>query len=65
MTVPPLQDHDNGDERLTQARYSIPYFVSPDPDIVIECLDLGGEYVPRYKPITQRDYSAMRARMQY
>lgn len=65
VTLPPLQDRFSGDERMTRARYSIPYFLATDPDLVIECLKVDDEHPPKYEPITQRDYSAMRARMQY
>ncbi|EXJ58902.1 hypothetical protein A1O7_06332 [Cladophialophora yegresii CBS 114405] len=63
VQLPPRQDRHTGDERLTRARYSIPYFVSTDPDTVIECLTRGEQ--AEYEPITQREYAAMRARMQY
>ena len=67
VQLPPRQERYTGDERLTRARYSIPYFVTTDPDTVIECLTgrfEGGE-AAKYEPISQREYSAMRARMQY
>lgn len=65
VQLPPLQDRFSGDEKMTRARYSIPYFLTTDPDLLIECLRIGEEQPPRYEPITQRDYAAMRARMQY
>lgn len=67
VVLPPLQDRFAGDERLTRARYSIPYFVTTDPDLVIECLPsvIDESHPAKYEPITQRDYSSMRARMQY
>lgn len=67
VQLPPRQDRYTGDERLTRARYSIPYFVTTDPDMVIECLTgrfEGGEKA-KYEPITNREYSAMRARGVY
>ena len=67
VQLPSRQDRYTGDERLTRARYSIPYFVTTDPDTVIECLVgrfEGGEKA-KYERITQREYAAMRARMQY
>jgi isopenicillin N synthase-like dioxygenase len=67
VQLPPRQDRYTGDERLTRARYSIPYFLTTDPDTTIECLEgrfEGGEKA-KYEPITQREYAAMRARMQY
>ena len=54
-----------GIQNGTQARYSIPYFLTTDPDEVIECLVLGQGEKAKYEPITQREYGAMRARMQY
>jgi len=65
VTLPPQQDRYTGDERLTRARYAIPYFVSTDPDAIIECLLFDEKHPPKYEPITERDYAAMRARMQY
>ncbi|KAK5946438.1 hypothetical protein PMZ80_000581 [Knufia obscura] len=62
---PPLEDRYEGEQRMTRARYSIPYFVTTDPDVTIECLRLQDGRPPQYEPITQRDYSDMRARMQY
>ncbi|KAI9680044.1 MAG: hypothetical protein M1817_005060 [Caeruleum heppii] len=67
VTLPPLQDRFTGADRLTRARYSIPYFVAPDPSAVIECLEAcANEARPvRYGPVRQRDYGAMRAGMHY
>ncbi|KAI1616286.1 hypothetical protein EDD37DRAFT_84087 [Exophiala viscosa] len=65
VQLPPRQDRFTGDERLTRPRYSIPYFITTDPDRVIECLKADEEHPAKYEPITQREYSAMRARMQY
>ena len=67
VQLPPGQDRYEGDERLTRARYSIPYFLTTDPDTMIECLQgrFEGAEKAKYEPITQREYAAMRARMQY
>ena len=65
VTLPPLQDRFTGDERMTRARYSIPYFLTTDPEVTIECLRFDDKHPPKYDPITRRDYYAMRARMQY
>ena len=54
---------EEGEGEVCPARYSIPYFVTTDPDMVIECL--GGKAGSKYEPMTQREYAAMRARMQY
>jgi isopenicillin N synthase-like dioxygenase len=52
---------------MTRARYSIPYFVSPDIDAVIECLkECAGKDNPvKYEPVVQGDYRLMRAKLQY
>lgn len=65
VQLPPLEDRYDGDNKLTRARYSIPYFVSASPDVLIDCLRLQPDEKPKYEPILHRDYSAMRARMQY
>jgi len=61
----PPRDRSLSDSRLTRARYSIPYFITTDPDRLVECLRSDEEHPPKYEPITQRAYSAMRARLQY
>lgn len=70
VTVPPLQaaDGDVGRKKLmTRARYSIPYFVSPDSKSVIECLPACSttENPAKYPPVVQEDYRRMRAKLQY
>lgn len=67
VSLPPQQDRFTGDERLTRARYSIPYFVSPQGPTVVECLpSCTDETHPvKYKPIVWNDYMLMRASMQY
>ncbi|KAH8671395.1 thymine dioxygenase [Xylariales sp. PMI_506] len=63
VNTPPMQRH----QVLAEARYSIPYFISPDPDSVIEvlpqCSDMNNP--PRYSPITQAEYGRMRGRLHY
>ncbi|KAI1179184.1 hypothetical protein F4777DRAFT_534698 [Nemania sp. FL0916] len=51
----------------TPPRYSIPYFVSPDPTAVVECLPACADEQnpPRYPPIIQEEYRKLRARGQY
>jgi isopenicillin N synthase-like dioxygenase len=67
--LPPaeLADRFQGVERATRERYSIPYFLAPDPDLLIECLPacVDEQNPAKHKPITQRDYNRMRASMQY
>ncbi|KAI0972233.1 hypothetical protein F4678DRAFT_429696 [Xylaria arbuscula] len=80
VSLPPLNnnsdDSDVSRPRMTQSRYSIPYFVSPDPTAVIECLALGAsgddagskennDTAPKYPPVTQQEYGRMRAKGQY
>ncbi|KAL2059081.1 hypothetical protein ABVK25_000373 [Lepraria finkii] len=67
VTLPPKQDRFTGDERMTRARYSIPYFVSPEGQSVVECLpSCADEKHPvKYKPIVWDDYRLMRASVQY
>jgi isopenicillin N synthase-like dioxygenase len=67
VTLPPLQDRFSGQDRLTRERYSIVYFLTTDPDLPIECLPacVDEENPAKYERITQRDYAAMRARVQY
>lgn len=52
---------------MTRARYSIPYFVSPDPMSVIECLPAcaDSKNPAKYAPVVQDDYRKLRAKLQY
>ena len=52
---------------MTRERYSIVYFVSPDPNALVECLPActDAQNPAKYEPITQESYRAMRAQLQY
>ena len=65
--LPPRKDRYTGDDRMTQARYSIPYFVSPEGPTIVECLPscVDVEHPAKHKPIRWNDYMLMRASMQY
>ncbi|KAK6074857.1 hypothetical protein SCUP515_06219 [Seiridium cupressi] len=75
VTMPPIADAGTGANGareqpsgdVTRARYSIPYFVSPNPTAVIECLPqcASEDNPPGYEPITQDEYRRMRAKTQY
>ncbi|KAI0543690.1 hypothetical protein F4679DRAFT_577443 [Xylaria curta] len=67
VTLPPLSQDGSAEPSMALPRYSIPYFVSPDPTAVIECLSAcaDAQNPPRYPPVTQNDYRNMRARGQY
>lgn len=67
VALPPRQDRFTGDERMTRARYSIPYFVSPEGPTVVECLPscTDANNPARHKPIMWNDFMLMRASMQY
>ena len=65
--LPPGEDRYSGAERTVRGRYSIPFFVAPDPDTVVECLEscVGENGVRKYGSITQREYGRMRAMAHY
>ncbi|KAL5359594.1 hypothetical protein BJX96DRAFT_148735 [Aspergillus floccosus] len=67
VSMPPLADRIEGADRMTRARYSIPYFMTTEPNAVIECIPscTNEEQPAKYKPITQVDYTRMRASMMY
>lgn len=67
VTLPPLSDRYEGSQRLTRARYSIPYFVSADPESLVECLPvcIDAAHPVKYDPVTQDDYRKLRAKVQY
>ncbi|TVY46716.1 2-oxoglutarate-Fe(II) type oxidoreductase [Lachnellula occidentalis] len=65
VTLPP--SHHNPPDRMTRARYSIPYFVAPDSDAVIACLKecASASNPVKYEPVVQKDYRLMRGKLQY
>ncbi|KAI1462701.1 Clavaminate synthase-like protein [Annulohypoxylon moriforme] len=68
VTLPPVQSTPQINTKLmTRPRYSIPYFVSPDPKAIIECLSVctDNERPVKYEPVVQEEYRRMRARGQY
>ncbi|RDL37695.1 Clavaminate synthase-like protein [Venustampulla echinocandica] len=67
VTAPPADHRFTGPERMIPARYSIPYFVAPDGDTVIECMpECVTESNPvKYEPVTQREYQRLRGNLQY
>ncbi|PGH02189.1 hypothetical protein GX51_04763 [Blastomyces parvus] len=67
VTMPPLADRLDGPNRMVRERYSIPYFISPDPTSVIECLPscTNPNNPSKYLPITQSEYNRIRAMMHY
>ncbi|KNG86630.1 gibberellin 20-oxidase [Aspergillus nomiae NRRL 13137] len=67
VRMPPLADRYEGPNRMTRERFSIPYFMSPDPSSVIECIPscMSENQPAKYKPITQAEYNKMRASMMY
>lgn len=67
VALPPIEDRFTGVDRMTCARYSIPYFISPDSDTIIDCLtECANDSNPaKYKPISQREYRLMRGKLQY
>lgn len=68
VRAPPLVEVDDKSAgRMTRPRYSIPYFMSPDRDRVIECLPgcYGPDRPKKYEPITSRDYINMRMNATY
>ncbi|KAI9367936.1 hypothetical protein BJX61DRAFT_537663 [Aspergillus egyptiacus] len=67
VSLPGLSDRIEGPNRMTRERYSIPYFMSPDDDTVIECIPscMSDEDPAKYEPITRGDYNKMRAAMMY
>ncbi|PMD52491.1 Clavaminate synthase-like protein [Hyaloscypha bicolor E] len=67
VTLLPAPDWYTGADRMTQTKYSIPYFVSPEIDSRIECiLECASESNPvKYEPVVQPEYRLMRAKLQY
>ncbi|KAF2483460.1 thymine dioxygenase [Neohortaea acidophila] len=62
VTLPPLADRFQGEERITRDRYSLVYFVGPLLDTVIECLPACADaaHPAKYEPVTRREFSKMK-----
>ncbi|OJJ97840.1 hypothetical protein ASPACDRAFT_79972, partial [Aspergillus aculeatus ATCC 16872] len=67
VRLPQLSNRFEGSNRMTRERFSIPYFMAPDPDSVIECIPscMSEDEPAKYEPITQAGYNQMRASMMY
>ena len=67
VTLPPLADRFEGHERMTRERHSIPYFLTPDPDTVVKCMEACKKLTgaPKYEPIEAGTYLTMRGKLQY
>ncbi|KAI1113954.1 hypothetical protein F5Y14DRAFT_441535 [Nemania sp. NC0429] len=67
VSHPPVSQDGGVTSLMTPSRYSIPYFVAPDPTAVIECLPAcaDAQNPPRYPPVTQEDYGRLRAKGHY
>ncbi len=67
VMLPPLRDRYVGEERLTRERYSIPYFCSPDPQTLVECIPecASANNPAKYPPVVQKEYRLRRQIVQY
>ena len=67
VALPPLQERYAGKERMTRERYSIPYFVAPDHDGLVECLSsmVDETHPARYEPVVWSKYGEWRAKHSY
>lgn len=67
VRLPPLQDRYTGAARMTRERYSIPYFVAPRNDVIVECLPTCyNEKEPaKYAPIGWAEYLHMRSSLAF
>ncbi|KAL4953910.1 hypothetical protein BDW69DRAFT_194470 [Aspergillus filifer] len=65
--LPELSDRFEGPARMTRERFSIPYFISPDDDTLIECIPscISEEEPAKYEPITRWGYHKMRMATMY
>lgn len=59
---PPIEADERSGGMIARPRYSIPYFISPDRDRVIDCLPecCAPDLPKKYEAITSRDYVNMR-----
>ena len=67
VALPPLEERYEGAERMTRARYAIPYFCAPDHDALIKVyeslVERDGE--KKYEDVVFKDYGAWIAKYQY
>ncbi|OHE97211.1 hypothetical protein CORC01_07465 [Colletotrichum orchidophilum] len=68
VRAPPLLlEANEGGDRVTRARYSIPYFIGADQETTVDCVP--GCYGPgrpkKYEPINSREYIEMRLNATY
>ena len=67
VALPPLQERYAGEERITRERYSIPYFVAPDHDGLVDCLPsmVDEKHPAQYEPVVWSKYGVWRAKHSY
>ena len=67
VRAPPLVQGEDGEGKVTPARYSIPYFCGPDTEKTVECAPgcYGPDRPKRYKPMTVGEYIDMRMNALY
>lgn len=69
VTLPPLELHSEseGSQRVTKARYSIPYFVAPDNDTIVECLTscVTADKPAKYEAVKFADYGEYISKYMY
>jgi len=65
VRLPPLQDRYTGEARITRERYSIPFFVLPHLDAIVECIPscCDEKTLAKYGPISWAEYLQMRANL--
>ena len=69
VTLPPLEPSSDskGSQSMTRARYSIPYFVAPDNDTIVECLPscVTADRLAMYEPVKFADYGEYISKYMY
>lgn len=66
VRAPPLEANEDGN-RVTRARYSIPYFIGADQEKTVDCIPgcFGPDRPKKYDPINSREYIEMRLNATY
>ena len=69
VTLPPVDDSRSAQDtdRITRARYSIPYFVAPDHECLVEPLPscVTTDRPSKYEPVRWCDYGEYLAKYAY
>ena len=69
VALPPLDStaQSQSSQSVTRARYSIPYFVAPDHDAIVQCISscVTAEQPAKYEPVKWSEYGEYISKYMY